>query len=241
MGPLIDQELEKIDRRHAQLTRLGGELVEALNMYHNLMRDPGLVPPPVSLPYNMKMGMGLAHLPPGAVSSLPNFHSAGGPVGPGGGMPPQQAYNSMAAPYSPYDINGLNYHSQQQPQGHAPPHSAPPMTNYNSMPHYAPPQINGVNSPSHSGPPPQQQQQQPPTQSIPNHSQQAPLQQNVPPMTSVPGQVPYSQSMIMGGGHQHPMVHHHQQQPPPPNHSAALPNHQQQPMASMPPMQMPPS
>jgi hypothetical protein len=40
MGPLIDQELEKVDRKHAQLTQLSSDLVEALNLYHTLMREP---------------------------------------------------------------------------------------------------------------------------------------------------------------------------------------------------------
>ena len=42
MGPLIDTELERIDRRHAQLTRISTELVDALNLYHQLMHEhPG--------------------------------------------------------------------------------------------------------------------------------------------------------------------------------------------------------
>lgn len=40
MGPLIDAALEKVDRRHAQLTQLSSDLVDALNLYHTLMRDP---------------------------------------------------------------------------------------------------------------------------------------------------------------------------------------------------------
>ena len=39
MGPLIDAELEAVDRRHAQLTRLSTELVDALNLYHQLMHE----------------------------------------------------------------------------------------------------------------------------------------------------------------------------------------------------------
>ncbi|CAM1319575.1 STAM2 (predicted), partial [Pycnogonum litorale] len=39
MGPLIDQQLENVDRRHATLTNLSHQLVDALNMYHSLMRD----------------------------------------------------------------------------------------------------------------------------------------------------------------------------------------------------------
>ncbi len=41
MGPLIDNELERVDRKHAQLTQLSSDLVEALNLYHTLMREPG--------------------------------------------------------------------------------------------------------------------------------------------------------------------------------------------------------
>lgn len=40
MGPLIDTELERIDRKHAQLTQLSSDLVEALNLYHSLMPEP---------------------------------------------------------------------------------------------------------------------------------------------------------------------------------------------------------
>lgn len=40
MGPLIDSELERVDRKHAQLTQVSSGLVEALNLYHMLMREP---------------------------------------------------------------------------------------------------------------------------------------------------------------------------------------------------------
>ncbi|KAL1124119.1 hypothetical protein AAG570_001889 [Ranatra chinensis] len=40
MGPLIDTELERVDRKHAQLTQVSSGLVEALNLYHTLMREP---------------------------------------------------------------------------------------------------------------------------------------------------------------------------------------------------------
>lgn len=54
MGPLIDAELEKLDRRHAQLTKLSSHLIEALDMYRNLMREM----PTSQLPHpNMTMGM----------------------------------------------------------------------------------------------------------------------------------------------------------------------------------------
>ena len=46
MGPLIDTELETVDRRHAQLTRLSHQLVDALTLYHTLMRDTPPAPTP---------------------------------------------------------------------------------------------------------------------------------------------------------------------------------------------------
>lgn len=39
MGPLIDTELERVDRTHAQLARLSVGLVDAFNLYHSLMRE----------------------------------------------------------------------------------------------------------------------------------------------------------------------------------------------------------
>ncbi|KAF7996002.1 hypothetical protein HCN44_009040 [Aphidius gifuensis] len=40
MGPLIDAALEKVDRRHAQLTQLSSDLVDAVNLYRTLQREP---------------------------------------------------------------------------------------------------------------------------------------------------------------------------------------------------------
>lgn len=40
MGPLIDAELEKLDKKSAELTIVGSSLVDAMNMYHSLMHEP---------------------------------------------------------------------------------------------------------------------------------------------------------------------------------------------------------
>lgn len=42
MLPLIDSELERNDGIHAKLTQLSTNLVEAINMYHLLMRESDL-------------------------------------------------------------------------------------------------------------------------------------------------------------------------------------------------------
>lgn len=39
MGPLIDQELEIVDKTHASLSAVNSQLVEALNIYCNLMKE----------------------------------------------------------------------------------------------------------------------------------------------------------------------------------------------------------
>lgn len=54
MGPLIDTELETVDKEHAQLTQLSTQLVEALNMYHTLMKEP--MPLGVKTPGGYPMG-----------------------------------------------------------------------------------------------------------------------------------------------------------------------------------------
>lgn len=55
MGPLIDSELERVDQKHAQLTQLSSDLVEALSLYHMLMREPQY-PPVNKLTYPFPAG-----------------------------------------------------------------------------------------------------------------------------------------------------------------------------------------
>lgn len=44
MGPLIDSELERVDRKHAQLTQLSTDLIDTINLYHSLMRETERTP-----------------------------------------------------------------------------------------------------------------------------------------------------------------------------------------------------
>lgn len=61
MGPLIDAELEKIDKKHAGLCELNAKIMESMQMYHNLMKE-------TPTPYSFKGGLPSAS---GPYSSLP--------------------------------------------------------------------------------------------------------------------------------------------------------------------------
>ncbi|RWS06945.1 signal transducing adapter molecule 1-like protein [Dinothrombium tinctorium] len=67
MAPLIDQELEKLDSKHAALTTANQQLMDALNLYHSLMKDN--FPTPTSTYYS--------NYPPNSAvgHSFPNFPS----------------------------------------------------------------------------------------------------------------------------------------------------------------------
>ena len=84
MGPLIDAELERVDRKHAQLTQLSSSLVDALNLYHTLMREPFHAPKPTTF-------------------SPPPHHPVYNGLGPGPGpaysMPPEYMMQQAPGPY----------------------------------------------------------------------------------------------------------------------------------------------
>ncbi|KOC65839.1 Signal transducing adapter molecule 1, partial [Habropoda laboriosa] len=153
MGPLIDAALEKVDRRHAQLTQLSSDLVDALNLYHTLMREP---PPPTPSNYT------LPKMPP---HINPYQFQSQGPPPPhiyNGVPPPHQASFSVGSgPSGPYNTNiptndmgpvsmpniTLPQHFHVQPPGphqHPPGHSqGPPVPEQSNLPY------------SHQGYPPQ--------------------------------------------------------------------------------------
>uniref|UniRef100_A0A8D9EY42 Signal transducing adapter molecule 1 n=1 Tax=Cacopsylla melanoneura TaxID=428564 RepID=A0A8D9EY42_9HEMI len=143
MGPLIDTELETVDKEHAQLTQLSSQLVEALNLYHTLMKEPpfpnpGQIKPgypganyqqPMSPPVNMYNGMGPPH--------TQQYHGAPPQYMPQYNMgaqnmqyPPQMAPNSMGPMYSgmqPGPPPPHHYQGQQPPPlQQAPQHPMPP-------------------------------------------------------------------------------------------------------------------
>ncbi|XP_043527511.1 signal transducing adapter molecule 1 [Frieseomelitta varia] len=129
MGPLIDAALEKVDRRHAQLTQLSSDLVDALNLYHTLMREP---PPPT--PTNYTLPKMPPHInpyqfqnqgppPPHIFNGIPPPHQTSFPVGSG----PSGPYNATMPPseyMGPASMPNmtLSQHFHVQPTG---PHQHP--------------------------------------------------------------------------------------------------------------------
>ena len=73
MGPMIDNELEKVDRRLAQLTKLSTELVDAMNLYHQLMREV-----PAQPSYQMPPQYGM---PPQQPYMAPGYRAGAPPPG----------------------------------------------------------------------------------------------------------------------------------------------------------------
>lgn len=76
MAPLIDAELERVDRKHAQLTQLSKELVDAINLYHTLMRESDRPMGNPMFPGFMPQQPGMY----GMYQTMPNMYMPGGPA-----------------------------------------------------------------------------------------------------------------------------------------------------------------
>jgi len=128
MAPLIDAALERTDRRHAQLTRLSHELVDALSLYHSLMRE---APP---MPQYSQYGApypGMPGMAPGPPMGgyLPPQNGGGAPhMAPQNGGPPPPSYYQAVDPnmYAAYPGMG----QQGGIPGSAPPPTPPLQTDY---------------------------------------------------------------------------------------------------------------
>ncbi|XP_002074287.2 signal transducing adapter molecule 1 [Drosophila willistoni] len=220
MGPLIDAELERVDRKHAQLTQLSSDLVDAINLYHTLMRDDraaagqfaagGFMP---GLP---------ANFPGAALYGAPGYPSAVG-------FPPAQSYPGMhSLPYGPVSVPSVTQTAgpapAQAPAVYLGQQGQIPLPYQNG--HALPPQAAGP--PGHG-------------QSIYNANQTNPQQQAIPQQQQPqPGyhldqqqqqqQHPTQFAAVPPAATQLPphQQHQHQQQQP---HSYMSPQHQQHPQA----------
>ncbi|XP_057652074.1 signal transducing adapter molecule 2 [Diorhabda carinulata] len=142
MGPLIDSELEKVDRKHAQLTQLSADLVEALSLYHTLMREPTFPPmnkipfafptPSTPMTYNGTLPPN-THIP--MMQPPPGMHSSDRPtfMHPGGaGMMPHH-FQQMTGPQMPPSQMAVQIHQPQmmdERQQHMMQYGAPGLPNY---------------------------------------------------------------------------------------------------------------
>lgn len=251
MGPLIDTELERVDRRHAQLTQLSSDLVEAINLYHTLMREPDrsmMMGPP---------GYGMGGYPgqPGmsGMYSLPGMYGQNM-----SGMYP--GMGGMPGAMPPYGMGQLRHDMAQMgvsaiPQFPPPQQAMPTMSQ--SGPSSLPPQqipTSGAPTGMHGLPQQPTAAGQPPMhQHMPNQpGTQLPQATQSQPMPNMPLQQPPSSAAphMMNMNHiQHSQLPPNFSNPtsPPPVVSSAPtslpPQHQQPqqpPQASVPRPQMPP-
>lgn len=142
MGPLIDSELERVDRKHAQLTQLSADLVEALSLYHTLMREPG-VPSISKIPYgysntnyNGPQALSMMGVPP------PSMGPPGAPTmdlnrppafsHPGAPMPNYSLHNMM--PQQPHHLHNMPVSQPGPSGGHNIPPAMPPPNMMGSVP-----------------------------------------------------------------------------------------------------------
>lgn len=156
MGGLVDNELEVVDRRLAQLTHLSTQLVDAMNLYHQLM-NPAMQQPAAAAGHMPYMPQQMA--PPQAGVYMP--YQQAPPMGPPSyGVPP----NGNAHPSQVQSSS-----QQQQPPEYNPALYAAP----NSSP-MAPPPMQAA----------QQQQQPHPNQNGYGYPPQQPSMPMAMPMSS---------------------------------------------------------
>lgn len=137
MGPMIEAQLEQLDKKHSQLTQLCTELLDAVKLYNIFMKDPVAA---------------YAHKP--QTESLPPTMSPQHMIPP----PHIQMYNGMMTNYTPLPVEhympGSQYpvnpnHMMPGQNIGGPIHDQPqyPMPNMQNMPNF-----NQVYGPGHSAP-----------------------------------------------------------------------------------------
>lgn len=124
MAPLIDEELQKVDRTIATLNAVNSQLVEAMNLYHMLMKESVQLPPGTASFYAAGLSFQPQYQPQMMQQPPPPHGYMGQAVSAGMGMP---VTSNMPVYQSPQ-------HMQQQQQ-------------------YPPPQLQQQQHPSHLPPP----------------------------------------------------------------------------------------
>lgn len=199
MGPLIDSELERVDRKHAQLTQLSSDLIDTINLYHSLMQSDnvtGMYGNFPGAPQQMFRPTGAMFSSNNPYTSMNNNMSMNMPM-PG---PQQQMHgyqpplnNNFGAPPSG------NYQMYQPPQQQLP---------SQAMPQQMPPQMMNPSMTMNQNNMHQQQQQQQPgvNGAIPHPSQQSSALQQMPPLSHEQQQAMFMhQQAMFSSSQQHGM------------------------------------
>ncbi|GFO46179.1 signal transducing adapter molecule 2 [Plakobranchus ocellatus] len=152
MGPLIDTELEKIDKKHATLVELNKKVMDALQMYHNLMKETpayGYAGLKAGVPQQSGPGMYAAGpslpmgLPGGPPTQPPQVYNSPNQfmMGTGGmvtGPPPTLTQASMPLPAGNVPMSSQSFTNAQVPTGtSSQPQSFPGMSNPAHMSGYS--------------------------------------------------------------------------------------------------------
>ncbi|XP_055636421.1 signal transducing adapter molecule 2 [Toxorhynchites rutilus septentrionalis] len=203
MGPLIDTELERVDRKHAQLTQLSGDLVDAINLYHTLMREPDRSMMAGPSGYGMQGFPPQPHMP--GMYNMPGMFNQNIP-----GM--YANMDGMPGSLPPYGMPQLRHDMGQMsvssiPQFPPPQQAVPSLSQsgaFSLPPHQIPMNAPGgaagthVLGPQIAAQPPMHPQMHPPQPSTTQHQSQQPSQ--TMPNMPIPSQ-------LTGPGHPHQHPH----------------------------------
>jgi signal transducing adaptor molecule len=203
MGPLIDSELERVDRKHAQLTQLSSDLIDTINLYHSLMQTDT-----ASSMYGGGFGGAQQMFRPPTSAMFPGASNPSF----GAMMPPAGMGMNMGMPMPA----GSQMHGYPQMNNFPPPQNhqqPPPMAPSGNFQMYQNPQQ----------PPQQQQQQQQLHQMMPSQQQQQQQQMQPPmgmqmnpamhPMNGLQHTAPLDQQQAIYMGAMYPPQQQQQQQP----------------------------
>ncbi|KAL4217686.1 Signal transducing adapter molecule 2 [Mactra antiquata] len=176
MGPLIDAELEKIDKKHADLCGINAKVLEALQMYHNLMKET-----PMPFAYKTMSGYNPAAMgmPPGSMPQQQFNGTQYMPQGPGGPLP-QMGQGHMAS-MTQGQMGPMSQGQMLPGQGQPQTYTTVSSQNYNNS---ANGQTIQQGQPSVYSQATSLPQQQHPQQNIVPSQQNIPTQQNVVPSQS---------------------------------------------------------
>lgn len=125
MGPLIDHELEKVDRKHVQLEELNKNLREAMDLYHRLMEE-GRIRAAQAKTTAAQMANQMYQQPQMPPQPYYQVHP-GLQTQPQMMYPPSQPYNQIPSqtqqsmPYMPQHAPGAYYVDPNLPPGPPPP------------------------------------------------------------------------------------------------------------------------